>query len=483
MVCASLDAVGPRPASPSRSGAALALPAALGVAVFALYLTVELSRYATGRSAGYDLGIFTQIVRHYASGQAPTIELKQGMNAWGDHFSPVLIVLAPVYRLFPSPVTLLVAQAALIALSAVPVGRFATQKFGVAAGAFIELAYGISYGLQSAVAFDFHEVAFAVPIAAYALEYLQRRRFRYASVLFALLVFVKEDLGLTAFVAGVIIASCRKRLGFAVMLWGGGWFIAATAFIVPSFTADDHYRSLNGLSGGRGLSVDTVLQPWTTPDIWMRTSFIVIAVTCVGFVALLSPVIALAVPTMGWRFVASNQDYWSTHYHYDAILMPVIFFAAIDGYPRLVRLARRILRKQRIVDAALRPAVFGAACLTIGLLQTTAGHYPFSKILSAHSYRRSASMSAAWKVAKLIPTGAVVRADNDIAPWLVSRTEVYAVHQAYGNIPRARWIILDLTRDTLGAPLAWKTRWASNLLPDSERVIKNDGIVAIELRQ
>src|SRR5262245_969579 len=93
---------------------------------FALYAAVSVQRHHRMESGGYDLGIFEQIVRAYAHGQAPIVELKgPGFNALGDHFHPILILLAPAYRLFPMPETLLVAQAALVAASIIPIGRAA----------------------------------------------------------------------------------------------------------------------------------------------------------------------------------------------------------------------------------------------------------------------------------------------------------------------------------------------------------------------
>ena len=83
----------------------------------------------------WDLGIFEQVVRAYAHLQAPIADLKgPGTNILGDHFSPVTALLAPFYRLFPTPVTLLVAQAALFALAAVPVTRARPGSSGAARG-------------------------------------------------------------------------------------------------------------------------------------------------------------------------------------------------------------------------------------------------------------------------------------------------------------------------------------------------------------
>ena len=66
----------------------------------------------------------------------------------------------------------------------------------------IGAAYGLSWGLQQMIDFDFHEIAFAVPLLACSLSALLRGRTR-AAVLWALpLVFVKEDQGFTVAAIG-----------------------------------------------------------------------------------------------------------------------------------------------------------------------------------------------------------------------------------------------------------------------------------------
>lgn len=132
-------------------------------------------------SLSWDLGIFEQVVRAYAQLRAPVSDLKgPGFLILGDHFSPVTALLGPLYRLFPSPVTLLVAQAALFALSAVPVTRAAARLLGRRGGLALGLAYGLSWGIQRAVDFDFHEICFAVPLIAFSLEALLAQRPRAA---------------------------------------------------------------------------------------------------------------------------------------------------------------------------------------------------------------------------------------------------------------------------------------------------------------
>ena len=151
------------------------VPWLIALAVFAAYLPISVFRYLRLDPTSWDLGIFTEYVKQYAHLRAPVVDIRgAGVNLLGDHFHPIVALIAPFFRVFPSPVTLLVAQALLAAVSVIPVSRAAADLLGTGAGRAIGAAYGFSWGLQQLVNYDFHEIAFAVPLLACSLSALVR---------------------------------------------------------------------------------------------------------------------------------------------------------------------------------------------------------------------------------------------------------------------------------------------------------------------
>ncbi|MYS07015.1 DUF2079 domain-containing protein, partial [Streptomyces sp. SID6041] len=193
------------PKSPAGiSGKSLAL---VSGAFFLVYLLLSARRHAANLTTGYDLGIFTQIVRSYAELSAPYSHLKgPDYNTLGDHFHPILALLAPVYRVFPSSYTLLVCQAALVAFSIVPLMKWAGEVRGRKFAYWVGISYGASWGIAALIFFDFHEVAFAVPLLSLSLCAAGRGNWRTAALWSLPLVLVKEDLGLTVAAIGVYVA-------------------------------------------------------------------------------------------------------------------------------------------------------------------------------------------------------------------------------------------------------------------------------------
>jgi uncharacterized membrane protein len=202
----------------------------IGLGVFVVYAATSLVRFAR-MYAGIDLAIFTQAVQQYAQGHLPWSYLKAagGFDLLGDHFSPVVALLAPFYRLWPDARVLLVAQAALVGLGAAIVTRFAVRVLGTRIGAAIGAGFVLAWGIQAMALFDFHEVAFAVPLLALSLAELVRGR-EVRAIGWALpLMLVKEDsvflvLGIALYLAA------RRRWWPAVGV--AGFAVGAFALIV-----------------------------------------------------------------------------------------------------------------------------------------------------------------------------------------------------------------------------------------------------------
>src|SRR5699024_9548716 len=116
---------------------------------FGAYLLLSLTRWWRAENPSWDLAIFEQAIRGYANLGAPIVDIKgPGYHQLGDHFSPLLALVAPVYRLFPGPVTLLVVQCVLVAVSVVPLTLVARRILGAWAGLGVGVAYAFSWGLQ-----------------------------------------------------------------------------------------------------------------------------------------------------------------------------------------------------------------------------------------------------------------------------------------------------------------------------------------------
>ena len=105
----------------------------LSAAVMALYTYYSLQQMKHWITPSWDLAIFTQMAQAYSHFSVPIVPIKgPNFNLWGDHFHPILVLLGPVYALFPSPTTLLVVQNALVAFASFAIVRFTQRAFALA---------------------------------------------------------------------------------------------------------------------------------------------------------------------------------------------------------------------------------------------------------------------------------------------------------------------------------------------------------------
>ncbi|QKW20079.1 DUF2079 domain-containing protein [Kitasatospora sp. NA04385] len=439
-------------------------PVLLPVVLFGAYGTVAVVRQQRMETSGFDLGIFEQGVRGYAGLGAPVSALKgSGFNLLGDHFSPVLAVLAPLYRLFPDARTLLLAQAALFALSALPVARLAVDRLGPVRGAAVGCGYGLSWGLWTAVEFDFHEIAFAVPLAAFAVEALARGRWR-AAVGWALpLLLVKEDQGLlVAAVGAYVFARGRRALGAAAVLAAVGVTVLAVFLVIPAHNPDGLYTYAASGSWRGGDPLARLLLPGGK---W-RTVLVLLLPT--AFLALRSPLVLLAVPPLAARFWSVDPAYWDTRQHYNAVLMPILFLALTDGLDRV----RRRARPWSGPVAALVPVLVPVLALLL-FPPAPAGSAPPRPV-------------DARAVLATVPDGARVAAANRLAPQLTGRCTVSLFpyltrpgRDAPWGRPTAEWVaVLDRPGD-FPLPEAEMLRARAELADQGYREVAAGGGVAV----
>ena len=363
------------------------LPAALAVLVGAwVLIAYSVGQWRSMTVPSWDLAIFAELAKAYAHGQAPIVPIKgDDYNLLGDHFHPILVLLGPIWRLFPTPLALLVVQDLLLAVSAWPLTRLATRLTSRSIATALGLFYVLSWGFQGAAQAQFHEIAFAVPMLAWASVAFVERRWKACALWLVPLVLVKEDMGLTLIMAGGAIAlrgwqearagepddagsgpangsgpakrrsgrfiwawdelPTAVRLGARLALFGLLAFILTVFIIVPLLSPTGSWQYGLGGNAGDGMTAahtgGTLLDRLFSPEVKIATLFMLVCTA--GGIGLASPWMALMLPTLGWRFLADKEAYWEWKlWHYNAALIPIALGALLDVIARLrARRARR----------------------------------------------------------------------------------------------------------------------------------------------
>ncbi|MFF0944635.1 DUF2079 domain-containing protein [Kocuria sp. CPCC 205300] len=433
----------PPPAAPGWR--ARLAPPGVAALVLVLYVWWSLLQWHRWEVPSWDLGIFTQLAKSYAAGEGPVVHIKgHGADLLGDHFHPILVLLGPLYALFPSALTLLVLQDVLVAVSAGALTRFAVRALGTAPGVLLGLAYGLSFGLQAAVAVQFHEVAFALPLLVLALGSLVERRWAAAALWAAPVAFVKEDLGVTVAALGLVLVWRAHReaggergpvlLGLGLAAWGAAWSALAVAVVLPALSTDGRFAYADRLdlaaaaADPLGALVSLVV-PGQKALTWLT-------LLAVGVVLVLrSPLALVALPTLLWRMLSPNHGYWGTGWHYSAVLMPIVFVALLDAVLRL-----RHGRLRRLARAAPALALAVALLLVPGR--------PLADLADPAAYRPDPRADVKAGVVAAVPEEASVATDLTLMHYLVPRAQVYWLGSE--GDPAPEYVVVDQLGATWG---------------------------------
>ncbi|HVW32622.1 MAG TPA: DUF2079 domain-containing protein [Acidimicrobiia bacterium] len=385
----------------------LVLAATMALAVFA----AAWYRHHTFRSTSLDLAVYDQAIWKLAHLRAPDLSTI-GWNAFADHFSPALVLFAPLYRLAATPVWLFAAQAGALGAGFLAVAPL-LDTLGVTGrwrGAF-RLAYLASPLVWNAALYDFHTTTLAVPFLLVGLRaaLLDRRRPLLAAVL-ALLI-LRDDLGLAA--AGMVLAGssglARDGRRFRLLVTGValGW-MAAGGVIGGLLGSDRHWAFHYGYlaPGPTGAALHPVRTAARLALGLARGDNVTLIVMGLLVPLALLPALAprrlaLAALPLLPLLASAGAQFHSIRFQYGAYLFPFALLAAASGLPRARRLAAAL------DDPRLAVAGTGALLVCAGPLnQLTTTAAPIA------DYQRA--------LAHIAP-GETVMATDEIGPHLAHR--------------------------------------------------------------
>ena len=395
------------------------------------------------RTLRYDLGNMVQAVWSTAHGRPLETTLGSGEQAerLASHVDPILALLAPVWLVAPTPLSLAAVQIAVVAAGALPVYGLARRHLGSeAAGAcfaFVYLAYPwIGWTAADAM----HPVTLAIPLLLFAIWFLDGDRivpFAFVAVLTAM---TGELMGLTIAALGVwyAFARGRRRIGLVTAALGVAWSVIAVKVIVPAFAdGPSVYYSRYASVGG---SPEGVLRTAVTDPLSILAAltgqgdlvYLFWLGAPLGALFVLSPGLALvALPQLLANGLSDRSTMTDPRFHYIAGAVPFLFAAAILGSRRLS--PDRPLRGVSIILVSL----LGSVALLLAAGPQLAGIEKRGERLQGIPPGHLESLRAA---VRLVPADAPVSATNGAGAHLSARRYVYSAPV----LGRAEWVVLDM---------------------------------------
>jgi uncharacterized membrane protein len=432
---------------------------AAAVAFTALFAVLSWLRYRAYMDARFDLGNMVQAVYNTAHGRFLEITTGEAvprqMSRLGSHVDPILAAFALPWMIWPSPVMLLVLQAAIVATGAWPAYRLgAGVTRDPRAGALLAGAYLLYPALGFLVLNEFHPVALATPLLLWAFLYVEEDRWVRAAVFLVLAALCKETVPMAIAVMGVYFA-VRKRSWLPLILTAVSvaYFAVAVWVVIPHFNHDQSaFISRYGeYGGGAGEVVRTVVTDpgQTIEDILAPSNLIYWArlLGPFGFLPLLSPLTALvAVPELLLNALSSVPFQRRIEFHYTALAIPFLYAAAVLGLMRFwrwlgggFRRPERDMAGERLGRVPLAGLV--ALCALVASFALGPIPYPLpGSTYTSHQYARTAHDDVLDEAVALIPPDVTVSLNNNVGAQLAAR-RVSFVFPTYEG---AEWVLVDL---------------------------------------
>ncbi len=400
----------------------------------------------TGR---FDVGNLAQAVWSSAHGDLLQVTNLRGeqMSRLGAHFDPILLAFVPLWVLWPDPAAMLVAQAALVSLGAVPAFLLARRHLGSEwVGLGFALAYLLYPATQWLVLDDFHPVAIAAPLLLFAIWFLDTDRLLAFAACAGLACLTKEHVGLTVAALGIwyAVARGRRRAGLVIAVAGVAVALVASTVIVPHFAPgggspfSDRYTAVGGSPTGM---LETLTQdPGGFVEAGTESRdgrYALDLLWPLAGLPLLSPLALAATPELALNVLSSAPTQTSIHFHYTATLIPVFVAAAVLGAARA--------RRRWTASSPVLPRVVVVTCILGGVLLGPLPvwrHVPFGSELATTEHVVGRHAAAAERVLARVPPGDSVSATNTLGAHLSARRRVLS----FPLLGDALWVAVDERR-------------------------------------
>ena len=415
------------------------------------------------RLGRFDLGNMVQAV--WSTTQGRPLEQTHGstgeqMVRLGAHVDPFLVLLAPLWMVWPSPLALAFAQIAVTSLGALPVFWLGRRHLDAErAAGLLALGY-LAYPWTATSAIGaIHPVTFAIPLFLFCIWFLDTNRLVPFAVCALLAMSTGELMGLPVAALGIwyALARGRRREGGVIALAGAAWTFVSVYFVVQHFAGDSsmYYGFYDEVGGSPQGVVRTLFTDPGTVLGALFESHDIVYVIWLGlpllFLFVLAPGLALVgLPQLLANALSDFRSMTDPRYHSVAAIVPFLIAATVLAVSR-VRPGRRVLAAAGVLVTS------AALTLVVGPWPRAVGATPLGGRASLSDDKIAALRDALAHV----PDGAPVTVSNDVGAHLSARRQVYSVPV----LGEAEWVVVDLDE-------SWVTRPDSPILTSHPEVVQ-----------
>ena len=368
-------------------------------------------------TSSFDVGLYDQGIWLLSRFEAPFVTL-MGRNLLGDHASLILLLVAPLYWIWPGTETLLALQSFVVAAGALPIYFFARRHLNSAAlGCAFAVVWLVNPAVNGTIFENYHPDSFLGLFVPVAIVSALTKRWRWYWVAVILSLLVKEDVVLVIVPLGAMLAirgETRRgilTIGVAISAALLGMFVLMKNLIgVP--TRNGWRIPFGGFSGfiKESFTNPTNVIEYLTSEGRLMYWWKMFAPF--ALLSLLAPEVAMiSVLVLVGNTVSNFWYQFHIEYHYSLVAVPALLIATIVGVGRLGVGLRRGLVVVVVVSSLWSASVWS--------------YVPFRLDKYPHWGAEHPVAVAADEMYELIPPNAKISVLHSTAPHLAHRKEIY----------------------------------------------------------
>ena len=401
------------------------LAVAVGYAV--LFGVLGVSNHLGLRTQLHDLGHMEQSIWQVTQGHfsMPLSDPVPFKSRFFQHANVIFYLLAPLYALLPSPITLLILETLTVAAAGVAIFFLAQHLLG---DRRLALLFGVALLLnpmvQDANLYDFHPEVMACLLYLLALLCLETRRWWGYWIAVCLLLFLKEDMIAVVAALGIItIVRVSRRQGWltigAALAYGAviglvswralGVPLCGNEFVRFAYLFGKHPATAAAATRARQASW---LARFTAKDCW----YAVYVGVQGGFLAVFDPLWMLpAAPDVLLNM--ADHKLWQSNIsgvYYSALVVTALTAAGIYGLKRL-----------RDANSALAKPLLGFFALQVAVIGYVFSPAPYGHFSSWRQFDSQIDREAFRQIAEQIPADASLATQNNLGAQFAARSEIF----------------------------------------------------------
>lgn len=396
-------------------------------------ILVSLNRYWQYEAFYIDFGQYDQAIWQVAHFQPPMIDhwIHGFILIFGDHFTPSIFLLSPLYWLTSSKVMILYAQAITVGLSGLVLYSIGKE---VLKDRFISISILICYflfvGLQNAVITEFHELTVMTLFFMLTFwAFVKKKKFLYFFFLFTMLGFKEVTflIGISLGIAVFMIDKKWRKEAIATIILSIFWGVIALKFVIPYFSSGKYLYAENipdTISGKLLALFDHPLKRHTL--FYSFFSF--------GFLPIFSPAFwLLIIQDYASRFIPEGiGTRIGLGLHYNAQSAVILSLASIFA----LRSAQKLRQFSKFLPLVGVIFIINAIILYRFIL-----HGPFALAYNPVFYTHTKDFEFLDKMVQMVPPNATVSTHNNLASRFTHQ-RVWLLKDSY-EIHKPEYILID----------------------------------------